>query len=87
MIWYVLKSSDGGFIAYQFGIATDYTAPGDYDGDGKFDYAVQRPGATPAAAKRFSKSDVDAAISAGASKEAVAARIKSMGMNPKDYGL
>lgn len=45
------------------------------------------PGATPAAAKRFSKSDVDAAISAGASKEAVAARIKSMGMNPKDYGL
>jgi len=44
-------------------------------------------GAAPAAAKTFSKSDVDAAISAGASKEAVAARIKSMGMNPKDYGL
>ena len=45
------------------------------------------PGASPVAAKTFSKSDVDAAISAGASKEAVAARIKSMGMNPKDYGL
>ena len=35
----------------------------------------------------FSKSDVDSAIKAGASKEAVSARIKSMGMNPKDYGL
>ena len=35
----------------------------------------------------FSKSDVDSAIKAGASKETVAARIKSMGMNPKDYGL
>jgi hypothetical protein len=27
-------------------VATDYTAPGDYDGDGKFDFAIQRPGAT-----------------------------------------
>lgn len=44
-------------------------------------------GSTAVASKAFSKSDVDAAISAGASKEAVAARIKSMGMNPKDYGL
>ncbi len=42
---------------------------------------------TAVASKAFSKSDVDAAIGAGASKEAVAARIKSMGMNPKDYGL
>lgn len=35
----------------------------------------------------FTKSEVDAAIKAGASKEAVIARIKSMGKNPKDYGL
>src|SRR6185369_13793551 len=28
--------------------ATDYAAPGDYDGDLKFDFAVQRPGAGPA---------------------------------------
>ncbi len=27
-------------------VQTDFTAPGDYDGDGKFDLAVQRPGAT-----------------------------------------
>ncbi len=47
-----------------------------------------KPVSSPAvASKAFSKSDVDAAIRAGASKEAVAARIKSMGMNPKDYGL
>lgn len=35
----------------------------------------------------FSKSDVDAAIKAGASKEAVAARIRSLGQDPKQYGL
>ncbi|MEO8574421.1 MAG: VCBS repeat-containing protein, partial [Pyrinomonadaceae bacterium] len=29
-------------------LATDYAAPGDYDGDLKFDLAVQRPGATSA---------------------------------------
>jgi len=46
LVWYILRSSDGGFVAFQFGYDTDYTAPGDYDGDGKFDYAVQRPGAT-----------------------------------------
>ena len=37
MIWYVLKSSDGGFFGYQYGLSTDYTAPGDYDGDGKIE--------------------------------------------------
>ena len=53
MIWYVLRSTDGGFQASQFGLSTDYTAPGDYDGDGKFDLAVQRPGATAAAQATF----------------------------------
>lgn len=40
-----------------------------------------------APSKKFNRAEVDAAIKAGASREAVAARIKSMGMNPKDYGL
>lgn len=43
MYWYILRSSDGALDSFQFGYATDYTAPGDYDGDGKFDLAVQRP--------------------------------------------
>jgi spore coat protein A, manganese oxidase len=47
MTWYVLRSTNGQLQAAQFGAATDYTAPGDYDGDLKFDYAVQRPGANP----------------------------------------
>jgi hypothetical protein len=46
MIWYVLRSGDGGFSGVQFGLQTDFTAPGDYDGDGKFDIGIQRPGAT-----------------------------------------
>src|SRR5207253_9445971 len=53
MIWYVLRSSDGGFSGVQFGNATDFSAPGDYDGDGKFDYAVQRPGGTPTSQSTF----------------------------------
>ncbi len=48
MTWYVLRSTNGGLLAAQFGAsATDYVAPGDYDGDLKFDFAVQRPGANP----------------------------------------
>lgn len=45
--------------------------------------AVNTGGATAA----FSKAEVDAAIKAGADKAAVAARIKSMGQDPKQYGL
>ena len=41
--WYVLKSSDGQFISFQFGSATDVPVSGDFDGDGKADYAVFRP--------------------------------------------
>jgi len=53
MIWYVLKSSDNGFFAVNWGVSTDFVAPGDYDGDGKFDFAVQRPGASPGAQGTF----------------------------------
>jgi len=46
-IFYVLRSSDGGVINQPFGnFNTDYILPGDYDGDGKFDFAVGNTGAT-----------------------------------------
>jgi hypothetical protein len=41
--WYMLRSSDNGFVAQQFGLGTDRLAPGDFDGDGKTDVAVWRP--------------------------------------------
>ncbi len=42
-IYYVQRSSDNGFSALQFGVASDTQTPGDYNGDGKTDYAVWRP--------------------------------------------
>jgi hypothetical protein len=45
LVWYVLTNPATGagvFSAAQFGAASDFVIPGDYDGDGKFDYAVQR---------------------------------------------
>ena len=41
--WYVLRSEDISYYAFPFGVATDLPAPGDYDGDGKYDAAVYRP--------------------------------------------
>ena len=41
--WYALTSSNGSYIAVQFGLGTDIPVPGDYDGDGKTDEAVFRP--------------------------------------------
>ncbi|MBV9210727.1 MAG: VCBS repeat-containing protein, partial [Acidobacteria bacterium] len=42
MTWYILQSMTGSLRVENFGISTDFIAPGDYDGDGKFDVAVQR---------------------------------------------
>ncbi|MGI8642057.1 MAG: hypothetical protein ACR2MG_19170, partial [Pyrinomonadaceae bacterium] len=43
MTWFILNSgSNNSFRAEQFGADTDVVAPGDYDGDGRFDLAVFR---------------------------------------------
>jgi hypothetical protein len=51
--WYVRPSSTGaisGSATAIFGAsATDFVAQGDYDGDGKTDFAIWRPSATPGA--------------------------------------
>ena len=41
--WWVLRSSDGGNFATQFGSGTDVIVPVDFTGDGKTDIAIWRP--------------------------------------------
>jgi hypothetical protein len=46
LTWNIQRSSNTSIVdVVQFGWDTDFPVPGDYDGDGKFDIAVQRPGA------------------------------------------
>lgn len=42
-VWYILRSSDNGFSAVQFGTKPHYTTQGDYDGDGRTDVSVWDP--------------------------------------------
>ncbi|HMS43964.1 MAG TPA: hypothetical protein PKE69_27300, partial [Pyrinomonadaceae bacterium] len=44
--WFVLRSNDFSFYSFPFGTGTDVPAPGDYDGDGRFDAGVFRPSNT-----------------------------------------
>ncbi|HEY2846611.1 MAG TPA: VCBS repeat-containing protein, partial [Pyrinomonadaceae bacterium] len=44
--FWTLKSS-GGVDIVAWGLGNDLVVPGDYDGDGKTDYAIVREGATP----------------------------------------
>ncbi|HEY0427678.1 MAG TPA: hypothetical protein VGC76_07835 [Pyrinomonadaceae bacterium] len=41
--WFVLRSEDGSYYSFPFGLSTDLPSPGDYDNDGKYDAAVYRP--------------------------------------------
>jgi uncharacterized delta-60 repeat protein len=41
--WFILRSSDNSFIAFQFGLNGDVPIDGDFDGDGRSDLAIYRP--------------------------------------------
>jgi hypothetical protein len=41
--WFIVRSEDFSFYGFPFGATGDVVAPGDYDGDGKFDATVFRP--------------------------------------------
>src|SRR5438445_6500985 len=42
-VWYVLGGPGSTQTSYSWGAPTDITTPGDFDGDGKTDFAVYRP--------------------------------------------
>lgn len=43
-VWWILRSSDGGYSATRWGLSQDKVVPADYDGDGKNDLAIYRDG-------------------------------------------
>jgi hypothetical protein len=44
--WHVLGGPQSAAVTYNWGVGTDKVAQGDYDGDGKTDFAVYRPAAS-----------------------------------------
>ncbi len=42
--WFILNPANGAISTYDWGTASDWYTPGDFDGDGKDDVAVWRPG-------------------------------------------
>ena len=50
LTWYNRRSTNGSLYAAPWGIASDFVAPGDYDGDNRTDIAVWRSGAPGVAA-------------------------------------
>jgi hypothetical protein len=46
LTWYTLFNGTGTFTSDQWGLASDKITPGDYDGDGKDDICIWRPGPT-----------------------------------------
>ena len=52
--WTYRPSTGGADVVDEWGVAaTDYPVPGDYNGDGKNDYAIWRPGATAGSLSTF----------------------------------
>ncbi|MEQ1606467.1 MAG: VCBS repeat-containing protein [Pyrinomonadaceae bacterium] len=44
--WHVLGGTGSAAVTYNWGVGTDKVAQGDYDGDGKTDFAIYRPSAS-----------------------------------------
>ncbi|HEX6278555.1 MAG TPA: VCBS repeat-containing protein, partial [Pyrinomonadaceae bacterium] len=42
-VWYIVRSENGTYYGFPFGLPTDHPIPADYDGDGQADPAVYRP--------------------------------------------
>jgi hypothetical protein len=52
LTWFIAQNGSGATTASDWGIASDFVTPGDFDGDGKTDIAIWRP-ANPGSAQFF----------------------------------
>jgi len=62
--WYYLRSSDGVFAGFPFGMTGDLPTPADYDGDGRTDFSVWRPNASPGESGIFYTFSMNSGLSA-----------------------